>query len=270
MTVGEFLTLATKQLQDARIDTARLDALILLEDALQRDRASLLAHSEYEIDTLTGVKLNKKIVQRATHTPLAYIRGKAAFYGREFVVHEGALTPRPESEGIIDLLKKLPATASPPRIADIGTGTGCLGITGGLELPGSHIDLYDIDTAVLDLAARNAKLHKIKVHLFCEDLLSNAANRHYEVILANLPYVPTDHPINDAAKHEPKLALFAGDDGLDAYRRFWQQIDDLAQQPKYIFTEALPEQHTALSGLAHKAGYMLSRTQDFVQQFEPK
>src|SRR5690606_33246454 len=96
MTIQEFLKHAVSSLSQAGIATARLDALILLEDELGRSRAQLLAHLEDEIPPKTEVELNTKITRRAKHTPLAYIRGKVEFYGREFAVNEHVLVPRPE------------------------------------------------------------------------------------------------------------------------------------------------------------------------------
>src|SRR6266508_1210490 len=108
MTTYEFLKSATARLKQAGIASARLDTLVLLEDALGQDRARLLAHPESKIPHSTEVALNTKIAQRATHVPLAYIRGKAEFYGREFAIDKHVLVPRPETETMIDLLKKLP------------------------------------------------------------------------------------------------------------------------------------------------------------------
>src|SRR5256885_12647046 len=145
MTIGEFLKTTAAALQQAGIESARLDMLILLEDELRQDRAVLLAHPEREIPAPIFARLYKKRTQREGHIPLAYIRGKAPFYGRNFVVNEHTLVPRPETEIMIVLLKKLAAGlvpgTRPLRIADIGTGSGILGITACLELPGSSVDL---------------------------------------------------------------------------------------------------------------------------------
>lgn len=266
MNVGEFLSSKTQTLHDAGIQTARLDTLILLEDALGRDRAALLAHLELPIDQPTEVALNNKIAQRATHTPLAYIRGKAPFYGRDFIVDPRVLVPRPETEAMIDTLKSLPLP-SHPRIADIGAGSGCIGITAALEIPGARVDLYDIDAGALQVARSNAHAHNTSTHCYKGDLLGHPAQM-YDIVLANPPYVPDAYDINQAATHEPKLALFAGSDGLDLYQRLWQQIAGLAQKPAFVLTEALPQQHPALAQLAMRAGYHLHQTQDFIQAFK--
>lgn len=267
MTVGQFIDQATNKLDKAGITTARLDCLILLEDTLRIDRARILAHPETKIPIKTEVELNTKVIQRAAHRPLAYIRNQADFYGRTFTVNAHTLVPRPESEAIIDILKRcdLPKHAT---IADIGTGSGCLGITAALELPGSEVILSDVDKNALEIARQNSQAHLVKTSVLESNLLTNI-NSRLNVVLANLPYVPDSYPINQAAAHEPKLALYAGKDGLDLYRQLWQQISALADRPQFIITESLPSQHPGLEELAKKARYYLSVSDGLIQCFQP-
>lgn len=265
MNVGEFLTSATKQLRDNDIQSARLDTIILLEDVLDHDRSWLLAHPEQALTTSQKNTLNNFITQRMKHMPLAYIRGKSPFYGRYFIVNKDTLTPRPETEAIITFLKNTPLPAQ-PQIADVGTGSGCIGITAAIEIPAARVYLYDTSQEALDIAAKNAKLHKVSVHLAQQDLLQNC-RQPFDAVLANLPYVPTAHPINKSAGFEPKEALFSGIDGLDHYRAFWQQIASFAERPPHVITECLPFQKHALAGLARRAGYVLQASTDYVQHF---
>ena len=88
-----------------------------------------------------------------------------------------------------------------------------------------------------------------------------------DIIVANLPYVPQTHPINAAAKHEPQHAIFAGKDGLDAYRRFWEQIKDHGQKPALVLTESLASQHQDMQHLAATAGFQLRTAKDLIQVF---
>lgn len=266
MTVQEFLNQAVTTLQGADIVTARLDSLVLLEDTLDTDRAHLLAHPEMVLNDEQLAHLNAQVTRRATHTPLAYIRGHAAFYGRDFMVNEHVLVPRPETEAIITLLKGLPLSNT-PHIADIGAGSGCIGITAALELPESTVDLYDIDEKALEVARKNAtRLKARNIQTYQADLLADIQEPH-DIILANLPYVPESYPINQAATFEPRLALFSGADGLDHYRSFWLQISNGTQHPQFILTESLPSQHHVLALLARNAGYVLEQTDDFIQLF---
>jgi len=265
MTVQEFLQDTAETLQSAGIETARLDTLVLLEDAMGMSRAALLAHPDTTITEQQLTTLNNFVTQRKQHTPLAYIRGKVMFYGREFAVDNHVLVPRPESEALIDCLKQLPLGGT-PRIADIGTGSGCLGITAALELFGAEVFLFDIDAAALAVAEKNAQLHHVAVQAKQQDLLKNCAEQ-FDVILANLPYVPEDYPINRAAGFEPRQALFSGVDGLEHYKIFWQQVADMPGQPTHVITECLPEQHKSQVKLAKAAGYTLENTRDFAQHF---
>lgn len=267
MTIGSWLADATNQLSAAGIMTARLDCLVILEDITGLPRASVLAHPEQVLTDAQSASLNTFITQRVQHIPLAYIRGRSEFYGRQFQVNAHVLVPRPESESIIDLLLGLPLPAH-PRIADIGTGSGCLGITAQLELPAADASLFDIDEDVLTMAHKNAQSLGAEVTTLRNDLLTGI-HEPFDVVLANLPYVPDDYPINAAARHEPALALFAGKNGLDEYRRLLSQLSDrpAALTVPYLITESLPEQHDPLAHLAANTGYALSQTQGLAQLF---
>jgi len=271
MTIAQFLTEATELLQKAGVESARLDVLILLEDLLERDRSRVLAHAEQLLTKEQVHKLNNYIVQRSRHTPLAYIRGHVAFFGRDFIVNEHVLIPRPETEAVIELLKEC-SFSKPPCIADVGTGSGCIGITAALELPTTRVHFYDTDKAALEVALSNAR----RLHAHGEYYRGNVLDpwRHdYDVVLANLPYIPDVYPINKAAGFEPELALFSGEDGLNHYRLLWRQIKARAgksgepDKPAHVIIEAFPAQHADLDGLAAAAGYRLHATRGYVQHF---
>jgi release factor glutamine methyltransferase len=281
MKVHEWLKQAIGQLEPAGVGTARLDALVLLEDCLNMSRAHLLAEPDMELSTAQLAKLKKLLTRRATHEPLAYIRGHTEFYGRDFVITSAVLEPRPESETMIDALKALPAFNHPQkvsgprstknghtiRIADVGTGSGALGITAALEVPRSRVDLLDIDSAALKVAKRNVDKFTLNMSVIQSDLLSKSS-QDYDILLCNLPYVPDSHTINEAAMFEPRVAIFGGPDGLALYHKLFGQISKLAKKPLYILTESLPPQHKALQQLAKRHGYKLKSTDDFIQVFD--
>ncbi len=267
-TVGKVLVSGTAQLQDAGVGSARLDCLILLEDATGRDRAWLLAHPEYKLTSPLLQELEEKLKRREAHEPLAYIRCETEFYGREFYVDFRVLEPRPESETMIDLLKTL-GLPQGSVIVDAGTGSGALAITAKLEFPSAKVIATDIDAGCLAVARRNAATLQADVRFLQADLLDIGLKK-IDVILANLPYVPDNFTINRAAMNEPRLAIFGGPDGLDVYRRMFGQImdmTDMAQKPAYILAESLPPQHGKLAGIAASAGYNQLQEQDFVQVF---
>lgn len=249
------------------IPTARLDCLVLLEDVTGKDRGWLLAHPEFELSATQLSSLSIYIKRRSTHEPLAYIRGKTEFYGREFLVTTDTLEPRPETENMIDLFLSQPESKYEHIVADIGTGSGAIAITIALECPLLSVVATDVSHAAINIAEQNSKKHKASIKLLCGDLLEPLSEMP-DVILANLPYVPDAHTINNAAMHEPKLAIFGGADGLDMYKRMFRQISDIsAKKPKLILTESLPTQHSQLALTASKHGYALKKSDDFVQLF---
>lgn len=276
MKVDKWLADATKTLVHAGIGTARLDCLVLLEDVTGKDRGYLLAHPESLITSGELSKLTNLLNMRSTHQPLAYVRGKTEFYGRNFIITPAVLEPRPESETMIDLLKKHVTTPSTKlndkyldkklKLADVGSGSGVLGITAKLELPNLHVDLLDIDNSALKISKSNVDLFTLSINTFISDLLANTS-QDYDILLCNLPYVPDDFKINQAATMEPKIAIFGGHDGLDLYRKLFEQIENRLQIPLLILTESLPPQHVVLSTIASNAGYELIDSEDFIQVF---
>ena len=265
MAVSDWLKQAQTSLESAGIATARLDCLVLLEDELGKDRAWLLSHPEHELQGSEIENLNTKIVQRAQHIPLAYIRGHAEFYGREFAVNAHTLVPRPETETIIELLKTLDLPAG-AHVLDIGTGSGCIAITAALELPNAQVSACDIDRNCLKVGTQNAERPGARVAFFENNLLQRAEPQ--DILLANLPYVPDNFQINTAATHEPRHALFGGPDGLDLYRTLFVQITASTWKPQYILAESLPPQHETLAEIAKATGFHLQKTEDFIQLFE--
>lgn len=268
MTIKDWLKLFVGTLENVGIGTARLDALVLLEDVSGKDRGSLLAHPEFELTASQIAKLDKLIARRAHHEPLAYIRGLSEFYGREFIINKNVLEPRPESETIIDLLKQLHKPSL--TIVDVGTGSGALAITAKLELPDSGVIGVDIDKKCLEVARKNAKKLGADVPFFPSDLLSflyQVKPSESLILLCNLPYVPDNFTINPAAMNEPKIAIFGGPDGLNLYRKLFSQINELDKKPKIILAESMPPQHDKLEKIASHSGYKLSKEDDFIQLF---
>lgn len=269
MTVGEWLLQANALLTRVGVGTGRLDALVLLEDETGKDRGWLLAHTEQELQGQALKSLTEKLNRRAGHEPLAYIRNTTEFYGRHFFIDHRVLEPRPESETMIDLLKKLPLKRD-QTIIDVGTGSGALAITAALELPKADVLATDVDGDAIKVAERNCKKFGCDIQFLKGNLLKPIYT-HYQaphsIVLANLPYVPDSFHINPAAMREPSIAIFGGADGLDLYRELFDQIDPLAYKPQYVLTEAMPPQHELLRAIAREHGYRLDSQEDFIQVF---
>jgi release factor glutamine methyltransferase len=268
MKLHEWLQKATEKLESAGIGTARLDLFVLLEDCLNTSRAQLLAHLECELSNEQIKQLEPLLKRRVKHEPLAYIRNKTEFYGRQFYINHNVLEPRPESETMIDQLKSLPL---PPKltIIDVGSGSGALAITVKLELPSAKVMATDIDKNCLEVAKRNAKNLEANVKFIEGDLLKPIATHLAApyILLCNLPYVPDDFHINPAAMNEPRIAIFGGKDGLDLYKRLFKQLETLENEPKFILTESMPPQHKELAEIAKATGFRLDKTDDFIQVF---
>ena len=266
VTISDWLDSSTRLLDKTGILTSRLDCLVLLEDLLQMDRSNLLAHSENDLTSEQINVLDSQLKQRINNEPLAYIRGKVEFYGRTFRVNKNVLVPRPESEAIIDELKKIPS-AENSLVADIGTGSGILAITAALELANNKVELYDTSNAALAVAKVNLKLHKLNLPTIKSNLLSEV-HSNPEIVIANLPYVPDAYIVSNDVSKEPKIAIFGGHDGLDLYRELWDSILKLPIKPSHIIIESLPGQHETQERLALTAGYLIKNVNDFVQVFK--
>jgi len=270
MKVNEYLNTSSAELQAAGIATARLDCLVLMEDVLNTNRTQILAHPDREFTEVEKQKLDTMIHGRSQHIPLAYIRGKTEFYGREFSLNEHVLEPRPESETMINMLKSA-QTDSSRTIIDIGTGSGALAITAALECKDAIVLATDIDPHCLKLAKANTARLSANVTYFEGDLLEAlpaTIRRQPATLLCNLPYVPDNFQINRAATHEPRLAIFGGVDGLDLFGRLFDQLLQNFPGETLVLCESLPPQHSQLAAIAKAAGFQSVAEHDFIQLFQ--
>lgn len=274
MDVNQALKWGQAQLTSNGIKTARLDALVLLEDKSGLDRINLLAQPELTISKSTLANYRRDIAARSKHIPLAYIRGKSEFYGLDFIISPEVLVPRPESETMIEELKVL-VHKDKIGVIDIGTGSGALIISAKINCPFIEAYACDISPPCIELAKLNAAKYHLDIKFYDSDLTANIApvfNQHKTIVLANLPYVPAQININQAAMHEPALAIFGGIDGLDLYRRLFAELSQLNRPPLYVLCEAMPDQQQPLALLALDNAYQLIKTNDFIQVFslEPR
>lgn len=268
MKIAEWITKSTALLQSSGIDSARLDSLMLLEYVLGKSRVTILTHLDEVIPNKALQLLDESLDRRQKREPIAYIIGKKEFYGREFIMSNAVLIPRPESEAIIDEVVALNLEEG-SRIADVGTGSGILAITLAIELPKSRVDAYDINAEALEIAKKNSQLLQANVHFFQGDLLESA-QQTYNVIVANLPYVSDSQYVSPETAFEPKLALYAEDDGLLLIKKLITQIQKhkLLHSKGYIVLESEPRQHNSVRSYSNKYGLRLINTQGFVQKFQ--
>jgi release factor glutamine methyltransferase len=205
-------------------ERARLDAEALLLHVLGKSISWLLAHSEEQLPNAEASRYNELLERRYRGEPIQYIVGETEFYGLPFRVTTDVLIPRPETEHLVEKALELAARFPAPRIVDVGTGSGCIAVALAHHLPHAQITAIDLSAPALAVARQNAGRNGVSSHIrFLEgDLLAPVAGEHFEIVASNPPYVPLADRATLAVEvrdHEPALALFAGDDGLEIYRR---------------------------------------------------
>ena len=226
MTVEEAIQFAEGYLSQRRLPLPRQDAELLVSSILQKNRAFLYGHPECKLRAAQERLFLLWLTKRGGHYPLQYLRGRQEFYGRDFIVRPGVFIPRPETEVLIEItlerLKQCPQKQL--RIADVGTGSGCLAITLACEDPRVNIVATDTSLKALDVARLNADrhgcAHRIK---FClkKGLGADSSYKHFfDLILSNPPYVgrQQSHQVDlSVKKYEPSSAVFAGESGQEVY-----------------------------------------------------
>lgn len=199
---------------------APLDAEILARDVLGWDRATLLTRGREEPPGGFLERFQNVIQRRARHEPVAQIVGHREFWGLEFEVTRDVLVPRPETELIVEVALEIADRTQSLSILDIGTGSGCLGVSLAVELPESRVTVSDVSPAALAVARRNAGRHGVADRIrFLQSNLLDGLEGPSTLIVSNPPYVPSGAILpRDVAEYEPHQALFSGTDGLDALR----------------------------------------------------
>ena len=256
-------------LEKAKTKVPNIDAeLILLNILREKDRTYLVSHDTRDLTEVEEEKANYYLNERAKNKPLAYIINSKEFYGREFYVDENVLIPRPETEDIIDIVKKIAENIDYPIIYDVGTGSGCIATTLKLEIPKAKVVAMDNSDKALEVAKKNStKLHS-DIILQKSDLLNDALDRNIDIVAANLPYVDKawDWLDFDSLEYEPLTALYASNDGLAL---IYELINQVSARPdiKHLILESDPSQHQKIIDYCHKKGLELVETRNFILYF---
>jgi len=243
MTFSDWMNSARTALQKAGIPSPRLDAEIILAHTVKKSRTYLHAHGDEILPARLHEIADARLALREDRTPVAYIIGHKEFYGRLFKVTTATLIPRPESEAIIHHLIELSVNKPNGQLIDVGTGSGCLGITAKLELPMLRVTLSDISQHALNVALSNAKYLNADITTIRQNLLSEYFTP-VDYIIANLPYVSRDWERSPEIQHEPNLALFAENHGLSLIFKLLPDASRLLLNDGYLFLEADPRQHS--------------------------
>lgn len=227
-TAGDMVRMAREFLERQGVESARLEADLLVAHALGIDRLRLFLSLDRPLVPAEIDRARDLLVRRGRREPAAYITGSREFYGRPFRVGPGVLVPRPETELLVDRAREIARErgTSELRIADVGTGSGCIAVTLALELPGARVLAVDVSGAAVLCARANADALGAKVEIVEGDGLAAleraAAAEPFDLVVSNPPYVGTDERsalAPEVAEHEPPIALFAPEGDPDYWVR---------------------------------------------------
>ncbi len=255
--VGAFLCQAGQLLRAAAVETPRLDARWLLAHAMGTTAEALLRDPRLAVPPQAARRFASMLARRAAREPVALILGRAGFWGLEFAVSSATLIPRPDSETLVEAALALPP---PGRVLDLGTGTGCLLLALLHERPAAWGLGVDLVPAAAALAARNAADLGLadRAGFLAADWSAPLAGR-FDLVLCNPPYIAEAEALMpEVARHEPASALFAGRDGLDAYRRLATLLPGLLAPGGAAVLELGAGQGPAVAALMAAAGLWAS------------
>jgi len=238
-------------------DSPRTDALLLLAHVTDRSREWILAHGDESLSRTQAARFSTLCSERAQGVPIAYLLGTAWFCGREFVVDRRVLIPRPETEHLVEEAVAYLKTREHPTALDVGAGSGAIACTIAAEVPHVHVDATDVSVEALEVATENARRLDVTHHVnfYYGNLTEPVRRKHYDSVVANLPYVPSDDiaPVPDPVSFEPRSALDGGDDGLDLYRQLLPMLPPLLKPGALVLLEAAPPLMHALLTTARNA-----------------
>lgn len=260
--VREALGAAVDALTAAGVEEPRLDAELLLGEAMGCERAALVADPEGEVPPAAGRRFGELVRRRLRREPVAYILGRKGFRRIELEVDRRVLIPRPETELLVELALEL----KPARVLDVGTGSGAIALAVADELPQCAVTATDTSAGALEVARANAERLGLADRVrFFEGTLPPLDDHDggFDLVLANLPYVAERDWSSlqpEVTRWEPREALLAGPDGLDAYRAFVPEGGRLSfRYPKPTSTTLAVEvgegQVAAVAGLMREAGF---------------
>lgn len=250
MTVRDALQSGSERL--TAFVNARRDAELLLLHVLGRNRAWLIAHPEAEITPEQLIHYENLLGRRSRNEPIQYLIERQEFFGFNLRVTPDVLIPRPETEHLVEAaLARVSADAS-ANILDVGTGSGAIAITLAAHRPNAAVTAVDLSSAALAVARENAAAHHLedRIRFLESDLLGAVRDEQFDVIVSNPPYVAQHEPLEpQVARFEPRSALFAGESGLEVYRRLIPQAEKALVSGGWLLMEAGFGQQPALAQL---------------------
>ncbi len=265
MTIKEALTHSQDSLKAANISSAKLDTELLLAHVLGSTREYLLAHDDLELTAEQTDQFKGLINRRAHHEPLVHLTNRCEFYGLELEITPDVLTPRVETEQMVEWAVQYAPPGS--KLIDIGTGSGAIAIAIAKHRPDLEIWATELTPEALQIAKRNTDKHKLNIKCVQSDLFQ-AISASFSTVVTNLPYLKDDADLMPEVQKEPAVALFGGPDGLDLYRRFLRELPEHLEPDGYLFTECDPWQQADLISQAAKIGLKPLQQGYFIMGFQ--
>jgi release factor glutamine methyltransferase len=269
-TIQKLLNWAVEYLTEKGIDSPRLSAELLLSYVIGLKRIDLYTQFDKTVSKEQLDKLHELVKRAAQHEPVAYLVGKTEFYSLELNVTSDCMVPRPETELLVErAIEFLRTRTGKQFVCDLCTGCGCVAIAIARNCPDESIIATDICDAALSVAAENIEKHQLggRVKLLCGDLFDPIVPgldvEKFDLIVCNPPYVSAaefeklDKTVKD---YEPKLALFAGEDGLDIYRRIFEKADAFLKPDAALMLEIGYSQGQAVKELLEGTAYFSNIT----------
>ena len=256
----DILNWGEKYFKEKYFDNPRIEIEAILQHIIGCKRIDLYLQFENTVTPENLIILRALIKRRVNREPIQYIIGSSEFYGRKFFVNKDVFIPRPETEKLIDVSIDFLSKKKNPIILDVGTGSGCIGITIALEIPLSSVIAIDISNSALSIAKKNADMYGLQNIQFINlDILSQDINHTADMLISNPPYISQEEIpglMIDVKDYEPMAALTDNSDGLEFYRKFSNIITQVVKKNGEIILEVGRGTHLEkVKEIFSKAGY---------------
>lgn len=250
-TVGEWVRRATSALHDVGIESPALEAQLLAAAAQGVERTQILIHPEWPVYP----EAENLLARRLTREPLAYILGWREFFGHRFTVGPGVLVPRQDTESLVESALDL-SLADQARVVDIGSGSGAIAVSLALARPSWRVTAVDVSPVAAGFTRRNAEALGANVQVIEGDVFECLNDGRFDLIISNPPYIGFGDEVQpDVRLFEPEIALFAGEDGLDFYRRLADRATQMIEPGGWLLLEVGFNQAPEVNALLDAAGW---------------
>lgn len=269
-TIQEVLASGVAYLESRGIEGARHSMQSLMAHVLGKNKTWLYLHFDDPLEESQLAPLRDLLRQRGKGKPLQHLLGSSEFYRREFRTDARALIPRPETEELVEFALRTAEPQEGMRVLDMGCGSGVIGVTLALELARFHPDVVmaDVSEPALSLALENAANLGARARTYRSDLFSAWQTEEagsvkppspFDLVLANLPYIPDGEPVAEEVRHDPATALYGGADGLDIIRRFLADARPYLSPGALVMLETGHDQGETARACMENLGYVRTR-----------